>query len=89
MEKMIKKIVLFSLVLVSTACQQLQHGEMQPVKLINPKEGIYLTTCAGAVEDWPSCYDKASKTCNKSYSVLIKEDNSQGTKRNLIFKCNK
>lgn len=74
-----------SIVLLS-ACQQLQHGQMQPVKLISTK-GVYFTTCAGAVEDWPSCYDKASATCNGKYDVISREDNNRGTKRDLTFQC--
>ena len=69
-------------------CKQLQHGQMQPVNLINAKEKTYFTTCAGAVEGWSDCYEKAAQTCNKNYNVVIREDNSRGTKRELTFKCN-
>jgi len=75
-------------IFILSACQQLQHGELQPVKMISSK-GIYFTTCAGAVEDWPSCYDKASTTCNGKYVVIRKGDNSRGTQRDLTFQCNK
>ena len=70
-----------------SACQQLQHGAIQPVKLIG--NNTYFTTCAGAVEDWPSCYDKASATCSSKYDVINREDNNRGTKRELRFKCKK
>ena len=75
--------------LILGACTQLQHGQEQPVVQKNAKEAIYYTTCAGAVEDWPSCYDKASRTCNKNYVILSKEDNNRGTKRDLTFQCKK
>ena len=79
---------LFTLfVLVLTGCAQLQHGQMQPVKSIGSNK--YFTTCAGAVEDWPSCYDKASTTCNGKYDVITRDDNNRGTKRELTFQCKK
>ena len=83
-----KKTLLISL-LVLAGCAQLQHGQEQPVTQKSAKESIYLTTCAGSVEDWPSCYDKASRTCNKNYVILSKEDNNRGTKRELTFQCKK
>lgn len=83
-----KKILLVVSAFVMSACQQLQHGQMQPVKELNVKERIYFTTCAGAVEGWSDCYEKAVLTCNKNYSVLDKADNNRGTKRELTFKCN-
>jgi len=82
-----KSILMLSIILLS-ACQQLQHGAMQPVKQISSK-GVYMTTCAGAVENWPSCYDKASATCKGKYEVITNEDNNQGTKRELTFQCKK
>jgi predicted lipoprotein with Yx(FWY)xxD motif len=86
-ENMNKSILILSVILLS-ACKQLMHGEMQPVKQISTK-GVYMTTCAGAVEDWPSCYDKASATCNGKYDVITREDNNRGTKRELTFQCRK
>jgi len=80
-----KLFVIASFILLS-ACQQFQHGAIQPVKKISSK-GVYFTTCAGAVEDWPSCYDKASATCNGKYDVISREDNNRGTKRDLTFQC--
>lgn len=75
-------------IILLAACQQLQHGEMQPVKMISTK-GVYFTTCAGAVEGWSDCYDKASKTCDGKYDVITREDNNRGTKRELTFQCKK
>lgn len=79
------------LVLGLVGCAQLQRGQEQPVlsKFSKDKGEYYFTTCAGAVEDWSSCYDKASRTCNKNYVVLSKEDNNRGTKRDLTFQCKK
>lgn len=83
-----KKVLVLVTVSLLSACQQLQHGQMQPVKQLSVKERIYFTTCAGAVEGWSDCYEKAALTCNKNYSVVTREDNSRGTKRELTFKCN-
>ena len=85
-ENMNKLIILvFGLL---SGCTQLMHGQMQPVKMISSK-GAYLTSCSGAVENWNDCYDKASATCGGNYSILSKEDNSLGTKRELTFQCKK
>ena len=85
-----KKLIWLGILAV-VGCAQLQHGQEQPVirKLSKDKGEYYFTTCAGAVEDWPSCYDKASRTCNKNYLVLGREDNNRGTKRELTFQCKK
>ena len=81
-----KKWMLCLLVLIG--CQQLQQGQMQPVKKLNVKENnVYFTTCAGAAESWSDCYQKASQTCNKQYTVINKIDNNRGTQRDLTFQC--
>jgi hypothetical protein len=86
--KDMKKVLFVIGVLSLSACQQLQHGQMQPVKKISARDQTYFTTCAGAVEGWSDCYEKASMTCNKNYSILDKVDNNRGTQRELTFKCN-
>jgi hypothetical protein len=74
--------------LVLTGCQQIQHGQMQPVKKLNVKENnVYFTTCGGAVEGWSDCYQKASQTCINKYTVINKIDNNRGTQRDLTFQC--
>ena len=83
------KYLLSLMIFALTGCAQLQHGAIQPVVLKDARNGIYFTTCGGAVEDWASCYDKASVTCNGNYSVLSKGDNSRGTQRDLTFQCKK
>lgn len=82
-----KKLILCLLVL--TGCQQLQQqGQMQPVKKISAKgNDVYFTTCAGAVEGWSDCYQKASQACNKQYVVLDRVDNNRGTQRDFTFQC--
>ena len=84
-----QKLLLVVTILLLNGCAQLQHGQMQPVKMIDARNNIYFTTCGGAVEDWASCYDKASDTCAKSYSVIDKRDNGRGTQRDLTFQCKK
>jgi hypothetical protein len=82
---MMKKWILC--VFFLSSCQQLQHGQMQPVKEVNLKNKIYFTTCAGAVENWTDCYEKASQTCNKQYTVINQVDNNRGTQRDFTFQC--
>ena len=85
---MMNKLVLGFFVLLA-GCAQLMHGQEQPIITKDIGKSIYFTTCAGAVEDWPSCYDKASATCNGKYDVITREDNNRGTKRELTFQCKK
>ena len=68
-------------------CQQLLQGQQQPVKQL--KNNLFVTDCGGAVETWASCNDRALKTCQGSYSVFKKEENSTGISRELTFQCNK
>ena len=82
------KLVL-SFFMFLAGCAQLMQGQEQPIIAKNESKGIYFTTCAGAVEDWPSCYDKASATCNGKYEVIRKGDNSRGTQRDITFQCKK
>lgn len=88
MRSVMKKSVFIGVALL-VGCAQLQNGQIQPVVLKNAKESTYYTSCAGAVEDWSSCYDKAARTCNKGYMVLSKEDNNRGTQRDFTFQCKK
>jgi len=78
---------LISLTILSfIGCAQLMNGQEQPV--ITKKDGTFYTTCSGAVENWNSCYSKASRTCAKGYSILEKTENGNGGFRTLTFKCN-
>lgn len=79
------KTIVLVLTLLLTACAQLMNGQEQPV--ISKKDGVYYTTCSGAVENWGSCYNKASRTCPKGYSIWEKTDNANGGFRTMTFKC--
>lgn len=70
-----------------TGCAQLISGQEQPVLTRNAKDGIYYTTCSGAVENFSTCNTKAMKTCTKGYTVVEKYQDSNGTIRSLTFKC--
>ena len=85
-----KKTILVAL-LSLVGCAQLQHGQEQPVisKLSKEKGEYYFTTCAGAVEGWSDCYQKAQRTCPTGYIKLSTADNSRGTQRDLTFQCKK
>ena len=72
-----------------SGCQQLQHGQIQPIKLIDAKNDIYFTSCSGAVEDTSSCLNKAYKTCPKGYVIINKLESPVGGRRELTFQCKK
>lgn len=67
-------------------CAQLMKGQEQSVVLL--KDKTYHTSCSGAVEFWNNCYDKASRTCDKGYSIIEKTENANGGFRTMTFKCN-
>ena len=73
------------LALFVAGCAQLMNGQEQPV--ITKKDNSYYTTCSGAVETWSSCYNKASRTCEKGYAILEKTENANGGFRTMTFKC--
>ena len=80
------KYAVLILVGLIAGCAQLMSGQEQPV--VPKKDGIFYTTCSGAVETWASCYNKASRTCAKGYTTLDKTDNANGGFRTMTFKCN-
>ncbi len=82
------RLLVFSFTIALTGCVQLMNGQEQSVVSKNTKEGIYYTTCSGAVEAWGSCYNKASRTCVKGYAILEKTENANGGFRTMTFKCN-
>ena len=67
-------------------CAQLMSGQEQPV--ITKKDGMFYTTCSGAVENFGTCNKKALATCSKGYSVVDKFQDANGANRSLTFKCN-
>jgi len=76
------------LVCLLVGCAQLVKGQEQPVISKNAKEGIYFTSCTGAVENWGNCNDKAFRTCATGYKILEKAENANGGFRTMTFKCN-
>jgi len=83
-----KNLIVILLALLSS-CAQLMHGQSQPVKAINEKQGIFFTSCSGAVEDWASCHNKAIQTCPKGYQILDKSEDVMGGIRKQTFQCKK
>jgi hypothetical protein len=83
-----KKLVCLAF-LALIGCAQLQHGQEQPIVIKSVKNGVYYTSCSGAVETWASCYDKARITCEKSYQVIKTNESAQGGIRELTFQCKK
>ena len=82
------KYLLSLVIFLISACAQLKHGESQPVVKKSVKDGIYYTSCSGAVEVWGNCYDKARITCDKGYEVLLKKEEANGGRREITFQCN-
>ncbi len=82
------KLLFVGFTVFLAGCAQLMSGQEQPVVMKNAKENIYYTTCSGAVENWGSCYNKASRSCSKGYTIFEKTENANGGFRTMTFKCN-
>ena len=80
---------LISFISLLSGCAQLINGQEQPVINKNSKDGVFYTTCSGAVEHWASCYNKASRTCGKGYVITEKTENANGGFRTMTFECKK
>ena len=77
------------LLFLFSGCAQLMNGQSQPVISSSKFKGAYFTTCGGAVEDWGTCNLKAQQACPKGYTILEKNADSTGVKREIHFDCNK
>jgi hypothetical protein len=84
------KAIIIGLVLIMSACAQLQHGQQQPVVLRSAKEKIYFTSCTGGAEDWGICHNKARATCSGDYITINRYEAIKATViRELTFQCKK
>jgi len=85
------KLLALLLTLPLTGCYALANpqGAAQSVLTLDLKGQTYKTTCSGAVEDWPNCYDRAQKTCPNGYDLKERNVNPMGGKRELVFQCKK
>ncbi len=73
--------------MATLSCKSFLNGQDQPVKLIDGKNNIYMTTCSGTVETIGSCYQKAQKTCDKGYHLIEEKIDSSGVHRMIRFQC--
>ena len=85
------KLFVALLALFLAGCYALSNpqGAAQPVSVVDYKQKIMKTTCSGAVEDWPNCFEKAQKSCPNGYDLIERSVNPMGGKRELIFQCKK
>ena len=76
-------------IIFQIGCASLQgiKGQVQPVKLLDSKTKIYMTTCSGMAETIGSCYQKAQKTCDKGYRLTEEKIDSSGINRLIKFQC--
>ena len=85
------KLLTVLIALGLTACAALSNpqGAAQSVRQLDAKNKIYKTTCNGAVEDWRTCFGRASQTCNNGYNVFERFETPVGGRRELTFQCKK
>ena len=73
---------------LNAACSTLMNAQEQPVELIDAKVNTYRTTCSGLAETIGTCHQKAKRTCEKGYEVLLENRDNSGVHREIQFKCN-
>ena len=73
---------------INASCASLMNPQEQPVKVIDGKANIYLTTCSGMAETIGTCYMKAKRTCGNKYKLLDERLDSNGIHREIKFQCN-
>ena len=76
-------------IIFQIGCASLQgiKGQIQPVKLLDSKTKIYMTTCSGMAETIGSCHAKAKETCATGYTLLLEKLDSSGVYREIKFQC--
>lgn len=79
-------VVLFLMGFI-VSCTSLMNPQEQPVKLMDSKLNIYMTTCSGMAETIGTCHEKAQRTCKQGYEVLDKKLDSSGIQREIRFQC--
>ena len=72
---------------LNVSCTSLMNPQEQPVKLMNSKLNIYMTTCSGMAETIGTCHQKASRACKQGYEVLDEKLESSGVHREIRFQC--
>lgn len=85
----IKLLAFISFGLSGCSTMMNPSGSIQPVVDVNAGEQIYFTSCSGSVEDWGSCYKKASQKCVNGYTQIKKVESPVGGKREITFQCNR
>ena len=81
--------VLIALTLFGCSTLSNPQGALQPVRMIDLKTQTYKATCNGAVEDWGTCFGRASQSCASGYNVLERFETPVGGRRELTFQCKK
>jgi hypothetical protein len=83
-----KNFLIISLIaLLCSSCKNLMNGQIQPVRLVDSKANIFLTTCSGVAETIGSCHQKARETCKERYRILEEKIDSSGIHREIKFQC--
>ncbi len=87
-EKM-SRLFIIILIVFQCGCASLLNGkdQIQPVKLLDSKTQIFMTTCSGMAETIGSCYAKAKEACAKGYTLLFEKLDSSGVHREIRFQC--
>jgi len=82
-----KNFGIYFLITLNISCTSLMNPQIQPVRLMDSKLNIYMTTCSGMAETIGTCYEKAKNTCNTGYEVLDEKLDNSGIHREIRFKC--
>ena len=73
--------------LINVSCASLMNPQQQPVRSIDEKANIFMTSCSGMAETIGTCHQKAKRTCKGNYEVLNEKIDSSGVHREIKFQC--
>lgn len=82
-----KNYLIWFLIVLNVSCASLINPQEQPVKPMDSKLNIYMTTCSGMAETMGTCHQKANRTCKQGYEVLEEKLDSSGVHREIRFQC--
>jgi hypothetical protein len=83
------KFFIMLVIVFQCACSSLfnNKGQWQPVRSLDSKAQIFLTTCNGMAETIGTCHTKAKETCAGGYRLLSEKIDGSGIFREITFQC--
>ncbi len=83
------RLIIIIFITLQYGCASFLNGsaQLQPVRLLDEKTQVFITTCSGMAESMGTCHLKAKETCSKGYKLLLENSDSSGVHREIRFQC--